>query len=248
MSRVERLDAPARKHEFARHEFVAGMAAAEQHFRLGAGAVDQHQRRGVARLAVGRRLVAFRLGHALGPDFGQILVRLASSCFPLLLPRRAVMLPASLVQWPSVLAAPAWPARPSGEKLEAQRAGDGRGLHQLDGDRGRRADRSRRERDADHGVRGLVVAEIFVADGARRHEAVGAGVVAASRTGRRGCTPEMRPSKVAPMRSARKCAISRSLVSRSASMARRSAGGNLRGDFGQRFGVGRFGQAVAARA
>src|SRR5205809_5214772 len=35
-------------------------------------------------------------------------------------------------------------------------------------------------------------------------------------------TPEMRPSKLAPILSDRKCAISRSLVSRSAFMARRS--------------------------
>ena len=72
---VERLDAPAREDELARHEFVAGVAAAEQHFRLCAGAVDQHQRRRVARLAVGERLVALHFGHAFGPDFGQIFGR-----------------------------------------------------------------------------------------------------------------------------------------------------------------------------
>jgi hypothetical protein len=70
---VEGLDAAARKYEFAGHEFVAGMAAAEQNLRLCARAVDQHQCRGVARLAVGRGLVALRIGHALGPEFGHVL-------------------------------------------------------------------------------------------------------------------------------------------------------------------------------
>ena len=47
------FDAPTRKNEFARHELMAGVAAAEQNLRLRAGAVDEHNGRGIARLAVG---------------------------------------------------------------------------------------------------------------------------------------------------------------------------------------------------
>ena len=70
---VERLDAAARKHEFSRHEFVAVMAAAEQNLRGRAGAVDQHHGRGVARLAGGRGLIAFRLRHAVGQSLAEIV-------------------------------------------------------------------------------------------------------------------------------------------------------------------------------
>ena len=79
---VKRLDAPAGKHKLAGHEFVAGVAAAEQHFRPGGvGAVDQHQRRGVTRLAVGERLVAFLIGHPLGPELSEVLRHRAFRCF-----------------------------------------------------------------------------------------------------------------------------------------------------------------------
>ena len=74
---------------------------------------------------------------------------------------------------------------------------------------------------ADHGVQVLVITEVLVPNGAGRNKSVRAGVVEFDEQPDR-VTPETRPSKVAPTRSARKCAISRSTVSRSAFMARRS--------------------------
>ena len=62
-----------------------------------------------------------------------------------------------------------------GKDLEPQRAGDRRGLDKPYGDRIAQAVGCRA---ADKGVGGFVVAEVFVApDGARRDEAVGAGLV-----------------------------------------------------------------------
>ena len=46
---VGRIDAAAGKHEFARHELVACVALAEQHFRHASGAIDQDQGRRVLR-------------------------------------------------------------------------------------------------------------------------------------------------------------------------------------------------------
>ena len=67
----------------------------------------------------------------------------------------------------------------------------------------------------------LVETEIFIADVARRNEAVGAGLVELDeQAGARDAGNVA--VKVAPTWSARKCAISRSAVSRSAFMARRS--------------------------
>jgi len=51
---------------------MAGMAAPKQHFRLRPRAVDQHQGRGVARLAVGKRLVALRFGHAVDQGLAEL--------------------------------------------------------------------------------------------------------------------------------------------------------------------------------
>src|SRR5262245_37809143 len=63
------------------------------------------------------------------------------------------------------------------DELEAQGAGDRRRLDQPHGDRIAESV-GYATAIADHGVAVLVVAEIFVAaDGARRNEAVGAGVV-----------------------------------------------------------------------
>ena len=67
----------------------------------------------------------------------------------------------------------------------------------------------------------FIVIEIFRAQRADRNQAVGAGIAELENSPAR-VTPETRPWKLAPMRSARKCAISRSAVSRSAFMARRS--------------------------
>ena len=63
-----------------------------------------------------------------------------------------------------------------GEKFESQRARDGRGLDEPHRDAIAEAGRLAAAR-ADQGVAVLVVAEIIGADGARRNEAVGAGIV-----------------------------------------------------------------------
>ena len=94
---------------------------------------------------------------------------------------------------------------------------------------------------------GLVVAEIFVADGARRHEAVGAGLVqfheqagavhagdAAVEGGADAVGEKMRDQPV----------VGFAFRQHGAALGR----GNLRGDFGQRLDVGCLGQAVVARA
>ena len=64
-----------------------------------------------------------------------------------------------------------------GQKLEAQRAGDRRRLDQLDRDAVAEPVASRRCGRRPCACAVLVVAEVLVADGARRDEAVGAGVV-----------------------------------------------------------------------
>src|SRR5215475_3568225 len=63
-----------------------------------------------------------------------------------------------------------------GEKFESQRAGDRRRLHQLDGDAVAEPVRLAAA-VADQRMPTLVVAEEIGADGARRDEAIGAGVV-----------------------------------------------------------------------
>ena len=210
---VARLHAAAGKHQLAGHEFQAGVALAEQHLRQRAGAVDDDQRRGIARLQVRMALVALDLGEALGEVSHSSLRRLACFDFDFgrskRLPRRGRASATLLIA-------------PFGQKLESQRAGDRRGLDQLDGDACRRADSSRRcgRRSARGAPRD---------SGSSRRRSVRAGMkpsapVSSSFTNRPArVTPLMRPAKVAPMRSARKCAISRSTVSRSAFMARRSA-------------------------
>ena len=92
----------------------------------------------------------------------------------------------------------------------------------------------------------LVMAEIFVADGARRHEAVGAGLVqlheqagagdagdAAVEGGADAVGEKMRDQPV----------VGFALGQHGAALGR----GNLRGDFGQRLGVGGLGQAAVAQ-
>ena len=119
-----------------------------------------------------------------------------------------------------------------GQKLEAQRAGNRRRFHQLDGDAVAEPV-GLAGAVADHGVAGLVVAEIFVADGARRHEAVGAGLVqlheqagagdagdAALESGADAVGEEMRDQPV----------IGLALGHHGAALG----GGNLRADLGQR--------------
>jgi hypothetical protein len=48
----------------------------EQDFRPWPGAVDQHQGRGIARLAVGRRLVALRRRQPIGHVFSEIIIEI----------------------------------------------------------------------------------------------------------------------------------------------------------------------------
>src|SRR5204862_8336105 len=63
-----------------------------------------------------------------------------------------------------------------GQQLEAERTGHGRGLDKFYRNAVAKPIRLARA-IADHGVHGLLVAEIFVPDGACRNEAVGAGFV-----------------------------------------------------------------------
>src|SRR5262245_10710185 len=72
-----------------------------------------------------------------------------------------------------------------GEKLESQRARDRRGLHQAHGDLVAQAV-GLAAAVADQGVLVLVVAEVVVADGARRNEPVGAGIVELDEQARAG--------------------------------------------------------------
>ena len=90
---------------------------------------------------------------------------------------------------------------------------------------------------ANHGVAGFVVAKIFVTDGARRDEAVGAGFLERDKQPAR-FTPLMRPGKISPMRSARCVATRRSMVSRSADHGATLAARDVGSRFGELIGFG----------
>ena len=242
---VGRIDAAAGKHEAARQERVTLMALAHQHLGRRPAAVEQDQRRGVLRRHVG--MAAHRVGaellHQLWRDIGH-------RRFPRygFLPRNGFSRRRS---WRAVAAGAL--GRPAlraghdaafGQKLEAERAGDRRRLDELHRDAVAEPVRLARA-VADHGVHGLLVAEIFVADGARRNEAVGAGVVeldeqagagdagdAALEGGADAVGEKMRDQPV----------VGLALGLHGAALG----GGNLRGDLGQRGGVLALGQAVGA--
>ena len=80
MRRSIELDPAAGKHEFARHEFVAVMAAAEQHLRDCAAAVDQQHGGGIADFDARQVLLGVADAQEFGEARGRIRIHGPSPC------------------------------------------------------------------------------------------------------------------------------------------------------------------------
>src|SRR6202451_3408369 len=182
---IRRLDATAGEDEFARHEAVTLVAAAEQHLWHALGAVDEDEGRGIARFQVWKSLVADGLGQPLDPVGCDAALDRRVSTGATHYMSVSLLAPAAMFSASALEVAELRPGRRllsslllestrMAHELETQGAGDRRCFDQF---HGHRIAEPMGFRVPDEGAAAFVETKIFVADEARRDESVGAGVV-----------------------------------------------------------------------